>query len=149
MTSIRSWEVKELKVASAGKTILEATKGEGDWTLLQPEKGKANYDSISEAVRAITDLEATGFCQDPSDFSKPEVVVELKSESKKTSFPIISKKDSDAAPKRYFAQRINPTEVLELNAEMVEKMLKNIEAVKPDKPAGTPQDATKEVQLKK
>ena len=126
-----------------GKSSWKPQKAKEIGLCCKPVKGKANYDSISQVVRALTDLEASGFVQDASEFATPEYEIELKSDSKKASFPIFSKKGADAS-KEYFAKRLNPVELLKLKQDAVEKMLSDIAAVKPDQPSGPPQDVTKE-----
>ncbi|MBD3265934.1 DUF4340 domain-containing protein [bacterium] len=141
LTSIRSWETRYVKVVSAGETIIEATKPEGEWTLLQPKEGKADYNAMSTAVRSIVDLEAKQFADGQVDFSQPNISIELKSEEQSLSIPIVIQ-DATGETKHYFAQRKDPIEVLQLSSADIENMLadlRNVELDATEEPTPTPE----------
>jgi hypothetical protein len=129
ITSIRSWEVKEIRVLEASEVILEATK-QDTWTLLQPQQGEAEYNTMSDAVRSITELEAEAFVDSATDvdFSQPAITIELTSDKQAISLPILQQEDA------YYIQRQNPVEVLKLQAGDVQKILDDAKAVRLEDP---------------
>ncbi len=87
ITPLRSWDVKELKIASVAGTILEATKAPGDWYIYPDEEGgelkKADYSGFSDLVRKIVDLEIADYIDSGTegiDIGDPYLSVELKTD---------------------------------------------------------------------
>ncbi|MDX9754391.1 MAG: DUF4340 domain-containing protein [bacterium] len=128
LLAIRSWEAREIKVTAGDQMILDATKQEGNWELRAPQQGKADYNSMAEAVRAITDLEAETFAPPGMDFSSPALILDVSSETKNETIRIVEQTGEDGS-KTYFAERLNPLEILQLSASAIDGLRNKVQAV--------------------
>lgn len=136
VTHLRSWEVNSIKLISSGSVIAEATKDAGDWFLIHPESGKANFSSVSNWVRDTVDLEIAEFVQGTTEefgLGQPDVVIELAKnessidteEAEKSSTVDVIKlvKEKSDDPQFYVGARIDPLEIYKLKIEDVEAVL--------------------------
>lgn len=146
VTAFRSWDVSYLKLASGGAVIVEATKSGGDWMLLQPQPGKANYASVSNLVRDLTDLQVANFVQGTTDqygLDNPEIIVELGKEPEvkdknpdgtaklEKEYVRLKKGPAEAdQPVYYYGARVNPLEIYGIPEASVAGILDKAKQVK-------------------
>jgi len=86
VTDIRSWDVDRFSVARAGEIVFEASKEGSAWMVLRPEEGEAEYSTVSDVLREITNLEIYEFVDDVTDESalgldSPETVFSMMTDS--------------------------------------------------------------------
>ncbi len=93
VTDIRSWDVDSFSVARAGDVVFEASKEGSQWMLLKPEEGEAEYSTVSDVLREITDLEIHEFVDDVEDESalgldSPHMVFSMVTDSATTEIAL-------------------------------------------------------------
>ncbi|MFB3785123.1 MAG: DUF4340 domain-containing protein [bacterium] len=156
---MKYWEVDRLNVISAGQTILEASKSAGNWTMLQPKQGTANYNSVSDAARAIADLEAAGFVLGTTEeygLASPNLVIQLEKhgdslaagstqsptgvvrETLALAFP----PNQTAGEEFYYGARMDPLEIYRIKKSTVDDLMSKVSAVTMEaevKPATAPE----------
>ncbi|MBN2326995.1 MAG: DUF4340 domain-containing protein [Candidatus Omnitrophica bacterium] len=136
ITDLRSWEINSMKLVSSGSVIAEATKDAGDWFLIQPESGKANFSSLSNLVRDMVDLEIAEFVQGATEeygLGQPDIVIELAKQDssaetedaeKTSTIDIIELvKEKSDNPQFYIGARTEPLEIYKLKIEDVDSVL--------------------------
>ncbi len=150
VTAIRSWDVDEVNVRLAGENILEATKSSGDWYLVEEgDLVKADYNSMMDLVREITDLEIAEVVDQSTEalnLDDPFISLELIDEqsAQEDAEPEIEK-ISLAAPKgieeatTYYGARKNPLEVYSITADQVSHLIRLTKEVKPEEEAEEPE----------
>jgi len=157
--SMKYWDVDRLNVVSAGQTILEASKSAGNWTMLQPKQGTANYNSVSEAARAIADLEAAGFVLGTTEeygLGSPELVISLEKHSSgaiggtaqeatgvvRETLALAFPPNQPAGEEFYYGARMDPLEIYRIKKSSVDELLAKASAVTLEgeiKPATAPE----------
>ncbi|MEW6234342.1 MAG: DUF4340 domain-containing protein [Candidatus Omnitrophota bacterium] len=151
ISSLRSWDIKNVKVSAASETIFEATKSSGDWYLLPKEEGgklaKAEYSPMMDFVREAVDLEIAQFLDDATktaDLSQPVLTIELKTDAKSETIALAGPKPSSDGISYYFGMRKEPDEVYALNQDKVEKIIQMAHSVKAEEtPTPTPEPEKK------
>ncbi len=161
---MRYWEVDQLKVVSAGQTILEASKSGGNWTMLQPKQGTANYNSVSDAARAIADLEAAGFVLGTTEeygLASPDLVIELVKHTDSLAagsaaeptgvvreiLTLAFPPNQPAGEAFYYGARPDPLEIYRIEKAKIDELVRKVNAVTregeitpataPEKPSAT------------
>ncbi len=153
-TSLRSWEIASIKLTSGTSVIVEASKSGGDWFLIQPQSGKANYTEISNFVRGISELQAAAFVQGTTEeygLAEPDVVIELSKENSSVAADttiqsptqevlVLSRGEAEKA-RYYYGARNNPLEIYGIRIEDVDKILLDARGLKLV-PESTPEPET-------
>ncbi len=152
IASKKSWEVDRVKITSAGSVILEASKDGGDWTLLQPKQGKANFSSVSDALRAITDLEAATFVEGATEeygLGEPSLLFELQSSDGGETIALASSvKDASGNVEYFYGSRSNPSEIYGVEASVIDELMIKTAVVRleptpePEPEPGTTEEGT-------
>lgn len=161
ISSLKSWEISSVKLTAGGALIAEATKDAGDWFLIQPTAGKANFTEVSNFVRAITDLQAVAFVQGTTEelgLGQPDVVIEIAKESTGGAQPGQTAPDAKSvetiqlvkqkgdSPLVYYGARQDPLEIYSLKLSDVDAMIEKAKGLKIEPPpSATPAEPGAEI----
>lgn len=156
ISALKSWEISSVKLTVGGTTIAEATKDAGDWYLIQPTPGKANFTEVSNFTRSIADLQVAGFVQGTTEelgLGQPDVVIEIAKEAssnanaggatppaEKVVETIQLVKQKGNTPLVYYGARLDPLEIYSLKLSDVDAMIEKAKGLKlqPAPAPGTP-----------
>jgi hypothetical protein len=134
VTDMRSWDIDRFAVARAGEVILEASKEGTKWMVLGPEKREADYTSVSDLLRAITDLEVYDFVTEATDqtalgIDKPQMKFSLITRSATEEIALSAPQERKALQVCYGA-RENPRELYALLIDDASKVFSKVASVK-------------------
>ncbi len=140
LSEFKTWEINRFKIISAGDVIAEASKSLGEWTLLQPQNGEADYSSVSSVARAITDLEAAEFVQGATEeygLGDPSLIVELTGEKGVETIALGKPLSATDVTHYYYSARPEPLEILAVKNGDIQNFLNKVKEMKLENPPET------------
>ncbi len=131
LTDFSSWEVKRATISAADEVIVEVSKSAGDWFMVQPEEGKADYTSVSEMVRGLIDLEIAQFVDGTTEeygLDSPSIVFNLETDEDSQTIQLAGPKEMNGA-EWYFGARTEPLEIYSIKAESIQESLNKAQSL--------------------